>query len=168
MYASIEKDMKRIKFNCNGYDLVKRITSNLLESLPIVINIIDFNNNELNKNVISFTIGFSHEYVYHKYTILIIKPSIELHIKESDKHIKWVTSVNNIIIFDNFYNIAKNYSIKEDFKDYYINSKPKIDEQYYDFDEGDIEVTHNYLLSKIINHCLNILYNHFYQKYCIK
>ena len=168
MYASIERDMKSIKFNCNGYDLVKRIASKLLESLPIVINIINFNDNELSKNVISFTIGLIHEYIYHKYTILITKPSIELHIKESDKHIKWVTSVNNIILFDDSYKIDKNYSIKEDFKDYYINSKPTIDEQYYDFDEGDIEVTHNYLLSKIINYCLNILYNHFYQKYCIK
>ena len=167
--TTIEKEMASIKFNCNGYDLAKRIALNLLGSLPLVIDIVNLNNDELGKNIISFSIGFSHEYVYHKYTILITKPSIEVHIKESDKYIKWVTSVNNIILFDDFSKIVKNYSVKGDFKEYNINSKPKVVEQYYAFDDGNnIEVKHQYLLSEIINHCSNILYDHFYQKYCSK
>ena len=167
--TTIEKDMASIKFNCNGYDLAKRIALNLLGSLPLVIDIVNLNNDELGKNIISFSIGFSHEYIYHKYTILITKPSIEVHIKESDKYIKWVTSVNNIILFDDFSKIVKNYSVKGDFKEYNINSKPKIVEQYYAFDDSNnIEVKHQYLLSEIINHCSNILYDHFYQKYCSK
>ena len=167
--TTIEKDMTSIKFNCNGYDLAKRIALNLLESLPLVIDIVNLNNDELGKNIISFSIGFSHEYIYHKYTILITKPSIEVHIKESDKYIKWVTSVNNIILFDDFSKIVKNYSVKGDFKEYNINSKPKIVEQYYAFDDSNnIEVKHQYLLSEIINYCSNILYVYFYQKYCSK
>ena len=169
MCTTIEKDMVSIKFNCNGYDLTKRIVSNLLESLPLVIDIVNLDNNELGKNIISFSIGFSHEYIYHKYTILITKPSIEVHIKESDKYIKYVTSVNNIILFDDFSKIVKNYSVKGDFKEYNINLKPKIVEQYYAFDDcNNIEVKHQYLLSEIINHCSNILYDYFYQKYCTK
>lgn len=169
MCTTIEKDIASIKFNCNSYDLTKRIVSNLLESLPFVIDIVNLDNNELGKNIISFSIGFSHEYIYHKYTILITKPSIEVHIKESDKYIKWVTSVNNIILFDDFSKIVKNYSVKGDFKEYNINSKPKVVEQYYVFDDSNnIEVKHQYLLSEIINHCSNILYDYFYQKYCTK
>ena len=169
MCTTIEKDMVSIKFNCNGYDLAKRIALNLLGSLPLVIDIVNLDNNELGKNIISFSIGFSHEYIYHKYTILITKPSIEVHINENGKYIKWVTSVNNIILFDDFSKIVKNYSVKGDFKEYNINSKPKIVEQYYAFDDSNnIEVKHQYLLSEIINHCSNILYDHFYQKYCAK
>ena len=167
--TTIEKDMASIKFNCDSYYLAKHIASNLSESLPLVIDIVNLNNDELGKNIISFSIGFSHEYIYHKYTILITKPSIEVHIKESDKYIKWVTSVNNIILFDDFSKIVKNYSVKGDFKEYNINSKPKIVEQYYAFDDSNnIEVKHQYLLSEIINHCSNILYDYFYQKYCTK
>ena len=161
--------MASIKFNCDSYDLVRHIALNLFESLPFIIDSVNFNDNELGKNVISFSIGFDHEYGYHKYTILITKPMIKVYINESDKYIKWVTSVNNIILFDDFSKIGKNYSVKGDFKEYYINSNPKIVEQHYDFDDGnDIEVTHQYLLSEIINHCTNILYNHFYQKYSVK
>lgn len=72
-------------------------------------------------------------------------------------------------IFDDFSKIVKNYSVKGDFKEYNINSKPKIVEKYYAFDDSNnIEVKHQYLLSEIINHCSNILYDHFYQKYCSK